>query len=74
MASTVFVMILSLFFAVMHDKYGVVALSEQWIQCVCTKRIMLNKPHAINFFEASKLVTLAGQIFFCIQLWLLHGF
>lgn len=74
MASTVFVMILSLFFAVMHDKYEVVALSERWIQCVCTKRIMLNKPRAINFFEASKLVILAGQIFFCIHFWLLHGF
>ena len=38
----------------MHDKFGATALSERWIQCVCQKRIMLNKPRALKYFEASK--------------------
>jgi len=49
------------FLVVMHDKFGVLALSERWIQCICKKRIMLNKPRAINFFEGSKSVK-AGKI------------
>lgn len=46
----------------MHDKFGVLALSERWIQCICKKGIMLNKPRAVNFFEGSKSVK-AGKIF-----------
>jgi hypothetical protein len=45
----------------MQDKFDVVALSERWIQCICSKRIMLNKPHAVNFFEASKSINLSRQ-------------
>ncbi|CAB3991046.1 Hypothetical predicted protein [Paramuricea clavata] len=40
------------FKSAMQNKFGVLALSERWIQCVCNKRIMLNKPRAINFFQA----------------------
>ena len=43
------------FVVVMHDKFGVLALSERWVQCICKKRIMLNKPRAVNFFKVSKL-------------------
>ena len=43
------------FLAVMHDKFGVLALSERWVQCIWKKRIMLNKPRAVNFFKGSKL-------------------
>ena len=50
------------FLVVMHDKFGVLALSERWIQCICKKRIMLNKPRAVNFFEGSKSVKV-GNIF-----------
>jgi hypothetical protein len=47
----------------MQNKFGVLALSERWIhdQCVCNKRIMLNKPRAINFFQASKSVNLKQE-------------
>ncbi|RMX47054.1 hypothetical protein pdam_00025373 [Pocillopora damicornis] len=38
---------------IMHDKFGVLALSERWIQCICKKGIMLNKPRAVNFFKGS---------------------
>ena len=44
------------FLVVMHYKFGVLALSERWIQCICKKRIMLNKSRAVNFFEGSKSV------------------
>lgn len=50
------------FLVVMHDKFGVLALSERWIQCICKKGIMLNKPRAVSFFEGSKSVK-AGKIF-----------
>ena len=50
------------FLVVMHDKFGVLELSERWIQCICKKRIMLNKPCAVNFFEGSKSVKV-GNIF-----------
>ncbi|PFX29456.1 hypothetical protein AWC38_SpisGene5756 [Stylophora pistillata] len=39
------------FKSVMHDKFGVLALHERWIQCICKKRIVLNKRRAVNFFE-----------------------
>ena len=46
----------SLFFVLvdMHDKFEATALSERWIQCVCQKKVMLNKPRALKYFEASK--------------------
>ena len=54
------------FVVAMHDKFGVLALSERWVQCICKKRIMLNKPRAVNFFKGSKLDQLKQENY-CFQ-------
>ena len=47
-------MLLSFSLGIKSKFIGAKALSERWIECVCHKRVMLNKPRAMKFFETSK--------------------